>query len=273
MLAVHEACVRIGSVDLLREVTLELAGGEVVAVVGPNGAGKSTLMALLAADIPPSAGLATLDGRSLARWAPRQRARRCAVLPQSGSVAFDFTAAEVVAMGRYPHHGGIESRRDLELAARAMRATGVGPLAGRAAGSLSGGELQRVLLARAMAQVAEGLEGRAPACYLLLDEPTSALDLSHQHECLELLRSAARAGAGVCVVLHDLNLARRYADRVVVLAAGRVVAEGAPADVLAPGLLAEVFAIDAVLAPDPRGDEDFHWILTRGRVPDGARSA
>jgi len=221
---------------LLDGVSLRLAPGEVHAVLGRNGAGKSTLLRTLAGDLRPQAGAVRLNGRLLAAWTPRQRARQRAVLPQSESLRFGFSVEQVVALGRYacPQH-----RPELEqgIVREALRAAGVEALAGRRYPSLSGGERARVQFARVMAQVWEPLPDSEPELggntrYLLLDEPTASLDLAHQHACLSQARRFAAAGAGVLAVLHDPNLALRYADRVSLLEQGRLIGQGPVREVL-----------------------------------------
>ncbi len=225
-LRLTEAEFAYGAVPALAGVSLTVEPGEFVGVVGPNGSGKSTLVKLLSGYLTPRRGSARLGERELRRLSPRERARWIAVVPQDAPLAFDYTAMEIVLMGRAPHLGvlGVESRADLAVAREAMRRTGTEPFAARPLTELSGGERQRVLLARALAQ-------QAPI--MLLDEPTAHLDVNYQIETLRLLRSLhAERGATVLTVLHDLNLASLYCDRLILLAAGRVAVEGPPGVVL-----------------------------------------
>ncbi|MGW5571057.1 heme ABC transporter ATP-binding protein [Nocardia thailandica] len=224
--------VRRGERTVLDGVDFQVAAGEIVALVGPNGAGKSTLLAALAGDLDISAGTVKLEGHALTHWTPGDMARRRAVLPQSHTVGFPFTAREVVAMGRSPWLRTPAADRDDELIAAALAATDVTHLAGRPFPSLSGGERARVALARVLAQ---------DTATLLLDEPTAALDLGHQEAVLRLAAQRARGGAAVVVVVHDLGVAAAYADRVTVLDAGRVAADGPPRQVLTPALLSRVY--------------------------------
>ncbi|MFC9894650.1 heme ABC transporter ATP-binding protein [Nocardia sp. NPDC127579] len=217
---------------VLEGVDFEVAAGEVVALVGPNGAGKSTLLAALAGELEPSAGAVELDGRALAEWTTLDMARRRAVLPQTHTVGFPFTAREVVAMGRAPWVRTVRRADDDALIAAALAAADVEHLAARPFPALSGGERARVALARVLAQ-------DTPT--LLLDEPTAALDLGHQEAVLRLAADRAAAGAAVVVVLHDLGLAAAYADRVVVLESGEVAADGPPRQVLSTELLTRVY--------------------------------
>ncbi len=232
--------VEAGGRRLLDAVTASFRRGELCAIVGPNGAGKSTLLRTLSAELPPSGGGVTLDGRPLAALAPDLRARRIAALPQRSQLAFDFTAREVVLLGRTPH-GGRDPIRDSQLADEAMRATGALPFARRGYTRLSGGEQQRVQLARVLAQLA-GREDRE-SWHLLLDEPLSALDLGWQHRTLTVVKALARDGLGVVAVLHELELAATYADRLLLLDRGRLGADGTPEEVLRPALLSECYDV------------------------------
>lgn len=243
--------VRAGAATLLDGVDLQLAPGEVGVILGPNGAGKSTLLAVLAGLRAPDQGGVWLNGQAVSPAHAGALARCRAVLPQETAVAFDFRVQEVVELGRYPHiHAPSRHEQDIVLAA--MRATGVAAMAQRPVGSLSGGERARVQLARVMAQIWEPSADGAPR-WLLLDEPTAALDLRHQHDTLRTVRRWAREqGVGVVAVLHDLNLALRYADRAWVLDGGALRASGSPARVLTPELVQRVWQVqaDAVRAAD-----------------------
>jgi iron complex transport system ATP-binding protein len=232
---------------VLQALDLSVAEGEVVALVGPNGSGKSTLLRALGRILKPKGGVVTLEGRSLAEWPTREVAQRLALLPQGPTLSNDLTVAELVWMGRSPHQGwlGLPNPGDKDAVEWAARETSITPLLQRNVSSLSGGERQRVWLAMALAQQPR---------LLLLDEPTTFLDLSHQLELLELVRYLnAEHGLTVVMVLHDLNQAARYAQRVVVLNDGAVYGEGAPADVLTPETLREVFGIEAEVMDGPAG--------------------
>jgi iron complex transport system ATP-binding protein len=228
-----------GGRALLDAVSLRLRAGEVLAVVGPNGAGKSTLLRALAGELRPAAGRLDFAGLALRDWPPRALARRRAVVSQRVALAFPMTVAEVVALGRLPWHGTPEAARDREAVAAGMARAGVAHLAGRAYATLSGGEQQRVQVARALAQ----LDGAERPAALLLDEPTASLDAAHRAALLRALRALAEGGAAVLVVLHDLNEAAFVADRVAVLAGGRLAALGTPAQALDPALLAEIYGL------------------------------
>lgn len=215
-----------GGARLLDGVAVEVGAGALVAVVGPNGAGKSSLLSVLSGDVRPASGAVTIGGHDVARLRPGRLARLRAVLPQRVTVAFPFTVIEVVEMGMYgrPYEEGV--------VAAAMAETDVTDLGHRRFPTLSGGEQARVSLARVLAQ-------GAPA--LLLDEPTAALDLRHQEQVMRIARQRAMSGDAVVVVLHDLNLAAAYADRIVLMSGGRVVADGPPGQVLDADRLSEVY--------------------------------
>ena len=254
MLEARSVTVRIGMRKLLDDVSLQVAAGEIVAVVGENGAGKSTLLKLLAGDRLPAAahvdGSVWIAGRELVAWSLAERARLRAVLPQRPELAFAFTAREVAAFGRYPVSTRWHDRRDREIVDAALALADATQLADREVTTLSGGEQARVHLATAFAQLWE-IEHLQPR-FLLLDEPTAALDLAHQHALLVTARAfAARRNIGILAILHDLNLAATYADRVVVLHRGRMLAQGAPGDVLQPATIAAGFGVAAQVLRHP----------------------
>ncbi|MBD8062449.1 heme ABC transporter ATP-binding protein [Oceanitalea stevensii] len=241
-LAVDGARVVLGGATILDDVSLSVRAGEVVALVGPNGAGKSTLLGVLSGDVA-AGGTVTLAGRPLGQWSTTEAAMRRAVLVQRVTLTFPFTCRQVVEMGRSPWSHTVREDDDDAAVARAMELTETTALADRTFSSLSGGEQARVSLARVLAQ---------SAGVVLLDEPTAALDLHHQELVLALARDRAAAGDAVVVVLHDLNLAAGYADRVAVLDRGRVAAVGAPAEVLQPDLLSGVYQHAVEVLPHPR---------------------
>lgn len=240
-------CAR-GGKRVLQGVSFELKPGEVLAVLGTNGAGKSTLLATLTGELMPFSGSITLAGRALGSWPAQERAQSMAVLPQSSSLAFPFNVAEVVALGRLPHATGL--RQDELIIEQAMSATDVVRLRERSYLTLSGGERQRVHLARVLAQIWDAGER---GC-LLLDEPTASLDLAHQQLILQQARKMAERGLTVVVVLHDLNLAARYADRLLLLHQGRVNALGSPWQVLSVERIAEVFEVAVRVDKHPLQD-------------------
>ena len=232
-----------GKSQILHGIDLQLPAGRWCAIVGPNGAGKSTLLGALAGDFKPTSGRATLDGDDLARLNALARARRRAVMRQHGTPAFDFTVREIVELGRSPWVGRSTSADDRRAVARALALADVERFADRAMDTLSGGERQRAQFARALAQLDAPPSEAAAQRYLLLDEPTSSLDLSHQHALLTSVRRLAAEGPGICVVLHDLNLAARYCDRVLVLRQGRAHAMGTPLEVMTPAILEPVYDV------------------------------
>ncbi|HLT30984.1 MAG TPA: heme ABC transporter ATP-binding protein [Myxococcaceae bacterium] len=249
MIRLRNVTLRAGRKVLVEDVSLEVAAGEVVAVTGPNGAGKSSLLRCLAGELAPTEGEVCYGGRPLAEWLPAAIARVRGVLPQDASLSFPFRAGEVVLMGRTPHLHGTERPHDLAIVHAAMEATGVAHLADRDYTRLSGGERQRVHLARVLAQIWDAPSGGGRA--LLLDEPTSSLDPAHQHLTLQRAVAFAREGAAVLVILHDLNLAAQYADRMVVMRAGRMLASGTPGEVLQPSLIRDAFGFEALVTPHP----------------------
>jgi iron complex transport system ATP-binding protein len=235
----------------LATVDVQIRAGRFTAILGPNGAGKSTLLSMLVGERAPQSGQVLLDGLELHGHAVVQLARRRAVMPQDCSVAFDFTAQEVVELGRYPHRHQ-PGAEEAQIPVQAMALTGVGHLAQRSINTLSGGERARAHLARALAQIWQPPADGA-ARWLLLDEPTAALDLAHQHHAMRLLRQwAGQQGAGVVAVIHDLNLALRYADDVLVLGGAAGVHWGPVSQVLRPALVQQVWGMgcDAVQSSD-----------------------
>nr|WP_255696964.1 ABC transporter ATP-binding protein [Sandaracinobacteroides sayramensis] len=233
--------VRLGGREVLGGLSTQLPAGLLVGVLGPNGAGKSSFLKALAG-LLPHAGRVLLDGAPLAHMPRAEVARRIAYLPQGQTLHWPLAVERLVGLGRLPHLAPLSRIADSDRAAieRAMRRTDVAHLAQRTATELSGGERARVLLARALA---------VEAPVLLADEPLTSLDPAHQIEGMEILRDEARAGALVVAVMHDLALAYRYCDRILLLDRGRLVAEGPAGDVLTPGNLAEVYAISAFYGP------------------------
>lgn len=243
-LRAHGLTFAYGAREVVKDLSFALHPGEVLGIVGPNGAGKSTVIKLLTRVLLPSAGEVLLDGVSTRRMSRLALARRVAVVPQAGELPLAFCALDLVMMGRTPHLGFLapETKRDYAIVERAMRRTDTWGFRDRQLGELSGGERQRVLLARALAQ-----EPR----YLLLDEPTSHLDLKYQVEVLRFVRREVATGLGALVVLHDLNLAARLSDRLLILHQGCRVAEGPPAEVLSEARLREVYRTDVAVFTDP----------------------
>ncbi|HYO36362.1 MAG TPA: ABC transporter ATP-binding protein [Geodermatophilus sp.] len=224
---------------------LALTDGSFTAIVGPNGCGKSTLLRALGRLLRPAAGRVLLDGRSIARTPTREVARVLGLLPQTPVAPAGLTVADLVARGRHPHQSWLRqwSREDEAVVAEALRWTDMADLGDRPVDELSGGQRQRAWISMALAQETD---------LLLLDEPTTYLDLAHQIDVLELVaRLHAERGRTVVVVLHDLNLAARYASRLVAMRDGALVASGTPHEVLTEQLLADVFDLEARVVPDP----------------------
>jgi iron complex transport system ATP-binding protein len=245
VLQLDRACASPWGRPLLQDISLELAPGEILALAGPNGAGKSSLLQLITGDIPVASGGLLLDGRTLADWPGRELARRRAYLPQLSLLNFPYTVAEVVALGRMPHDTGRAA--DREIVAQALAATDVSDLAGRLYTQLSGGEKQRVQLARVFAQIWQAGAGGL----LLLDEPTTALDLSHQQLVLAAVSALAAAGCAIILAIHDLNLAAGLARRVALLDGGRLAAIGPPAEVYTEQLIRDIFGIEVLIQQHP----------------------
>ncbi|KOT98881.1 histidinol phosphatase [Streptomyces rimosus subsp. pseudoverticillatus] len=220
---------------------LHVAPGETVGLVGPNGSGKTTLLRCVYGTLAPTHGRVTLDGRDLAGFSAKERARRIATVPQDGGAAFELTVREIVAMGRSPHKRFWEtdSAADAALTGQALARVGAAALHDRSFAALSGGERQRVLVARALVQ---------QPSLLVLDEPTNHLDIRYQ---LDILALVTGLGTSALLALHDLNLAAYYCDRLYVLRAGRVVAHGTPHEILTPALLADVYGVAAEVSVHP----------------------
>jgi iron complex transport system ATP-binding protein len=230
---------------VLENIDVTVSAGEMLGVLGPNGAGKSTLLGALCGELKATQGQVWLDDQLLTHWTGPQRARRLAVLPQSSTLSFAFKVQDVVAMGRLPHDSG--QQRDAEIVQAALEAADALHLHDRSYLALSGGERQRVHLARVLAQLWPGEGGQT----LLLDEPTSMLDPLHQHTTLQAVRDFANRGGAVMVILHDLNLAARYCDRLLLLESGRPYALGTPDTVLVPEALKAVFGLEVLVQRHP----------------------
>ena len=228
----------------LDDVTLRIPAGCLTAVLGPNGSGKSTLLRALLGVSAPSMGTATLGERDVSAWDRRELARAVGVVPQSETVAFPITVREMVAMGRFPHLGPLraEGWRDREAVDKALESCDIGDLQNRQVTTLSGGELQRVRIARALAQEPQALA---------LDEPTASLDLRHEMSILRLLRDWTDGGMTVLLITHQLDLAARFADRMILLDRGHVAAEGTPSEVFSREVLERVYGWPVRVDEDP----------------------
>ncbi len=230
---------------IIEPMDVAVPAGEVTAIIGPNGCGKSTLLKALSRTMPLAAGAVYLDGRAIAEMPTAEVARKMALLPQAPEAPGGLTVGELVALGRYPHQRGFGrlSARDREIIAWALAITHLDDFSGRALDALSGGQRQRAWIAMALAQDTD---------LILLDEPTTYLDMAHQLEVLELLCSLnEEQGKTIALVIHELNLAARVADWMIALKDGSIRGAGTPEEVMTPAMLREVFALDALIEPDP----------------------
>lgn len=225
-------------------LSLTIPDGGFTVIVGPNACGKSTLLRALARLLVPDSGRVVLDGADISRLPTREVARRLGLLPQAPTAPDGITVADLVARGRFPHQSFLQqwSPQDEQAVARALEATRTAELADRPVGELSGGQRQRVWIAMALAQ---------DTPILLLDEPTTWLDIVHQVEVLDLLADLNARGRTVVAVLHELNLAFRYASHLIAMREGAVVAQGAPAEIVTEDLMQRVFGLSALVIPDP----------------------
>ena len=240
-----------GRTPVLSGLDLTIDRGEIVGLLGPNGAGKTTCVRLASGAVAAVSGRVDLFGDDVATLGARERARRVAVVPQETHPVFEFTVSEIVRMGRAPHLGflGLEGPKDRELAHGAMRRCAIEHLADRSFPALSGGEHQRVLLARALTQGTP---------LLLLDEPTAFLDIKHRLVAYDVLvRLRDDAGPAIVIVSHDVNLAARYCDRLVLMRAGAIVASGAPEDVLTRAAIGEAYDVNVQIGADPATGRPF----------------
>ncbi len=241
MIRLDDVALSLGATDVLDGVSLSVATGEFVALVGPNGAGKTTLLRTVNGLLSPDTGGVTLDGDRVTGLSSRAVSRRVATVPQDTHVGFSFTAEQVVEMGRTPHRSRLDWTEDTDAVGAAMERTETRRLRERSVDSLSGGERQRVLLARALAQEPDAL---------LLDEPTASLDINHQVQVLRLVANLADDGRAALAAIHDLDLAARFCDRLLLLSNGRIRARGPPAEVLADPKLADAFGTETAVSRD-----------------------
>ncbi|MCP4989417.1 MAG: heme ABC transporter ATP-binding protein [Colwellia sp.] len=259
MLSLHNATAQRGGNTLLNDVSLSVAPGECVVIVGPNGAGKSSALKALSGDLTLQAGKVYLNDTAIDQFTPLELAQRRAVLTQSYELAFPFSVTEVVEMASFCHQEQCSKQQLHDYALTAINEVEVHHLAKKCFTTLSGGEQQRVQLARVLAQLSPALEpsviAKQGTPYLLIDEPTSSLDLYHQYHVMSLARAAADRGAGVVIVVHDLSLAASFADKLFVLKNGKLIASGKANDVLSSDILREVYNVDASLT------------LTSGQLP------
>lgn len=226
------------------DLSVEIPPDSFTAVIGPNACGKSTLLRALARVLKPTAGSIVLDGRDIRDYPAKEVARRLGLLPQTALAPDGIRVADLVARGRFPHQSLLRQwgPDDAAAVSAALEATGTTALSGRLVDELSGGQRQRVWVAMLLAQQTD---------LVLLDEPTTFLDIANQYELMELLRSLHRGGGTVVAVLHDLNQAARYATHLIAMKSGRIVADGAPRDVLTAELVEDVFGLRCLVVPDP----------------------
>lgn len=232
----------IGSSEILKDVSTTLSLGEFVAVLGANGAGKTTLLRCLAGEIKPKNIRLQMDGRDYSNWSMQDLALRRSVLSQNIDISFQFQVMDVVLMGRYIHSHGYEGERDYEIAELALKHTDAYQFRDRIFNTLSGGEKQRVQLARVLAQIWDREEENASR-YLFLDEPTSSLDIEHQYRMMTFIKRFATENVGIFCVLHDVNLAVTFADKIILLKDGMVLAQGPTKDVIQSDLIEKTYGI------------------------------
>lgn len=262
-LALKDATVTRSGRAILSKASLELRPGELAVLLGPNGAGKSTLMRVLAGELRPDRGSARLGERVVHTLPGVERAQKIAVLPQSTTLAFPMRVADVVLLGRLARNRNAASQSDEAAAAAAMASVGLSDMEDREYTTLSGGEQQRVQIARVLAQIGGSPAGQ----FALFDEPVSSLDVAHQLRCLSVARSLAGDGVGVLVSVHDLNLAARFAERVVLMSSGRIVAAGPPDEALTPAHLRAVFGVEVSRNEIAPGVPQFVFELQSERTP------
>ncbi|MGO1246016.1 MAG: heme ABC transporter ATP-binding protein [Oceanisphaera sp.] len=248
LLDIQQLSLTINRNPLLNDINLQLLAGQVTVLIGANGAGKSTLFKCIAGEHSPKGSL-SLFGRPRESWSRQALARQLAVLPQQSALQFPFLAYEVVSLGRIPHHSSEQENRP--IIQQAMEQANVWHLRDAPYPRLSGGEKQRVHFARILAQ----LSGEPRPRILLLDEPTSALDLGQQHQLLSEAQQLASQGCAVLVIVHDLNLAARYGDQLVLLDNGQIASLGTPEQVLTPANVEQYFGYQAQLMQSPNGHQ------------------
>lgn len=255
MLECENISIQLGKKQILEDCSLALKPGVLTAIIGPNGAGKSTLLKILSGVLKADDGEVQFAGKAVSAWSPIKLAIRRAVLSQFTTLTFDFKVMDVVLMGRQPHHFLQPRKRNHEIAQAALERVGMREFANGSYLTLSGGEKQRVQLARAICQIWEEPESDLyeTRC-LLLDEPLNNLDLQHQHHCMEITRELRDEGVAVLAVLHDLNLSFQYADRIVMMKNGRVLGECSQEHDVATCQLTELFNCDLKVGASPYSD-------------------
>ncbi|MDQ0982852.1 ABC transporter ATP-binding protein [Streptomyces sp. V2I9] len=264
-LAARGITVGYGDRTVIDGLDVTIPPGVITTIIGPNGCGKSTLLRTLSRLLKPSGGTVVLDGEDIGRLRTRDVAKKLGLLPQAPVAPDGLTVADLVARGRHPHQSWLRqwSSDDADVVRRALAMTGVANLAERSVDSLSGGQRQRVWISMTLAQGTD---------LLLLDEPTTYLDLAHAIDVLDLVDDLHESGRTVVMVLHDLNLATRYSDHLVVMRAGAVLAQGHPRDVVTAELLYEAFGLRARVVDDPVGDRPLIVPIGRAHVGPGVRA-
>ena len=263
MLQASSLTYQVGGKTLVSKVDLTLVPGRLVAIIGPNGAGKSTLLRLLSGELRPTSGAVELDGRALGRFDAAALARRRAVVPQATALSFPFTAREVVLLGATVPGFGVASAEIEQMAMGCLRTVGLAAIADRFYTHLSGGEKQRVHIARALLQLAVADREARASSILMLDEPTASLDLAHQGLVLEEARRQARGGRAVLAVLHDLNLAAVFADELVLMCRGEIAARGSAPEVINDALLSRSYGCEVRTNTTPGAGIPFVLPYTR----------
>ncbi|AZR74577.1 hypothetical protein BBF96_15070 [Anoxybacter fermentans] len=245
---------------IIKNINLEIKSGEFVGIIGPNGSGKSTLLKLLSGVLVPENGKIYLNGKPLDQIRIKDLARQMAVVPQNTEVLYDFSAYEIVAMGRYPHQGrwNRESIQDYRVIRKVMKQTGTWKLRNQSIKSLSGGERQRVIIARALAQEPQ---------IILLDEPTSSLDINYQIEIFDLLQELNRSGKTIIVVSHDLNLASQYCDHLLLISKGQIYASGTPDEVITVKNIRDVYNTEVIISRKYSG-RPYVTLVSKRRLPE-----
>ncbi|MFC9519052.1 heme ABC transporter ATP-binding protein [Nocardiaceae bacterium NPDC056970] len=262
LLEARELGIWYGDKQIVDDVSIAVGSEEVVTLIGPNGSGKSTVLKALSGRLAPRAGTVRLEGSDMASWSSRRRARAIGMLNQKNTAPTDMTVRELVGYGRHPHRRWYErtTDEDGEAVDWAIAHTELKALADRPVAELSGGEAQRAWLAMVLAQRPR---------VLLLDEPTTYLDIAHQHEVLEVVTSLNRTlGISVLMVLHDLNQAATFSDRIVALASGRIASEGTPSEVLTPDLIRDVYGMEAEVEEHPVTSQPrIHLVRRQWNIP------
>lgn len=251
MLMLDKVSFKIDNKTIASEMTIKVQPGEFVVLVGPNGAGKSTALKLLSGDFPPTSGSVYLHNQSLLDYTPKQLARLRAVMTQHYDMQFPFQAQEVITFANFAFDDVLNTAQQQAYVNQAIKLTNTDHLRDKIFTQLSGGEQQRVQLARVLTQITPALQSEliktVGAPYLLIDEPTSSLDIYHQHHVMSIAQSCTKQGAGVVAVVHDLALAAAFADRIYVIGNGQIVAHGLPQQCLTSEVIEHVYAVNASL--------------------------